>query len=126
MTSGAARHLLLRRYGDAHVHCRRDLAHLAEETERSLDFGRDGPEDAMTRAHLDLVTPEVVQKIRLENRLLLERTQSVQASIETGRFDEAAPIAAELDRALRKQVLLIDGVLDVLSPDDVLPAGRQR
>ena len=80
----------------------------------------------MTRAHLDLVTPEVVQKIRLENRLLLERTQSVQASIETGRFDEAAPIAAELDRALRKQVLLIDGVLDVLSPDDVLPAGRQR
>jgi hypothetical protein len=80
----------------------------------------------MTRAHQDLVTPEVVQKIRAENRLLLERTQSIQASIETGRFDEAAPIAAELDRALRKHVLLIDGVLDVLSPDDVLPARRRR
>ena len=65
----------------------------------------------MTRARQDLVTPEVVQKIRSENRLLLERTQSIQASIETGRFDEAAPIAAELDRALRKHVLLIDLLL---------------
>lgn len=80
----------------------------------------------MTRARLDLVTPEVVQKIRSENRLLLERTQSIQASIETGRFEEAVPIAAELDRALRKHVFLVDGVLDVLSPDDVLPARRRR
>ncbi|HSN82018.1 MAG TPA: hypothetical protein VLS88_05535 [Polyangiales bacterium] len=80
----------------------------------------------MTRSRLDLVTPEVVQKIRSENRLLLERTESMQASIETGRFDEAAPIAAELGRALRKHVLLVDGVLDVLSPDDVLPARRRR
>lgn len=80
----------------------------------------------MTRPRLDLVTPEIVQKIRSENRLLLERTESMQASIETGRFDEAAPIAAELGRALRKHVLLVDGVLDVLSPDDVLPARRPR
>ncbi|MGD8317954.1 MAG: hypothetical protein PVH21_14105 [Myxococcales bacterium] len=80
----------------------------------------------MSRTPVDLVTPEVVQKIRSENRLLLERTQSIQASIETGRFEEAAPIAAELGRALRKHVLLVDGVLDVLSPDDVLPARRRR
>ncbi|KPK17333.1 MAG: hypothetical protein AMJ62_01365 [Myxococcales bacterium SG8_38] len=80
----------------------------------------------MTRPQLDLVTPEVVQKIRTENRLLLERTESMQASIETGRFDEAAPIAAELGRALREHVLLVDGVLDVLSPDDVLPTRRRR
>lgn len=80
----------------------------------------------MTRPQLDLVTPEVLQKIRTENRLLLERTDSMQASIETGRFDEAVPIAAELGRALREHVLLIDGVLDVLSPDDVLPARRRR
>jgi hypothetical protein len=80
----------------------------------------------VSRTPVDLVTPEVVQKIRSENRLLLERTQSIQASIETGRFEEAAPIAAELGRALRKHVLLVDGVLDVLSPDDVLPARRRR
>jgi hypothetical protein len=82
--------------------------------------------NAMSQPPLHLITPEVVQKIRSENRLLLERTQSIQASIETGRFDEAAPIAAELDRALRRHVLLVDGVLDALSPDDVLPARHRR
>lgn len=80
----------------------------------------------MTPSRTDLVTPEVVEKIRAENQALLEKTQSIQASIETGRYDEAAPIAAELDRALRRQVLLIDGVLDVLSPDDAAPARRRK
>ena len=73
----------------------------------------------------DLVTPEVVRKIRAENRALLERTESIQASLETGRFDDAAPIAAELGHVLREHILLVDGVLDVLSPDDIAPAGER-
>lgn len=73
----------------------------------------------MTRREPDLVSPEVVQKIRAENQVLLKATQSMQASIETGRFDEAAPIAAELGHVLRKHVLLVDGVLDALSRDDI-------
>lgn len=72
----------------------------------------------MSNPQTHLVTPEVVRKIRSENRLLLRTTQDMQASIETGRFDEAAPLAAELGKALRKHVLLVDGVLDVLTPDD--------
>ncbi|MDH3817121.1 MAG: hypothetical protein OES21_00825 [Myxococcales bacterium] len=72
----------------------------------------------MSNPQTHLVTPEVVRKIRSENRLLLRTTQNMQASIETGRFDEAAPLAAELGKALRKHVLLVDGVLDVLTPDD--------
>jgi len=71
----------------------------------------------------DLVTPEVLRKIRAESQALLEATESMRASIETGRFDDAAPIAAHLGRALRKHVLLVDGVLDVLCPDDVTPRG---
>lgn len=72
----------------------------------------------MSNPQTHLVTPEVVRKIRSENQLLLRTTQNMQASIETGRFDEAAPLAAELGKALRKHVLLVDGVLDVLTPDD--------
>jgi hypothetical protein len=67
-----------------------------------------------------LVDPEVVQKIRSENQLLLRASKSMQASIETGRFDDAVPIAAELGKVLRQHVLLVDGVLDVLTPDDIL------
>ena len=74
----------------------------------------------------DLVTPEVVRKIRSDNRALLERTESIQASLETGRFDDAAPVAAELGHVLREHVLLVDGVLDVLSPDDIAPADERR
>jgi hypothetical protein len=74
----------------------------------------------------DLVTPEIVQKIRSDNRALLERTESIRASLETGRFDDAAPIAAELGQVLREHVFLVDGVLDVLSPDDVTSAERIR
>lgn len=74
----------------------------------------------------DLVTPEVVQKIRSDNRALLERTESIRASLETGRFDDAAPIAAELGQVLREHVFLVDGVLDVLSPDDVTSAEQRR
>lgn len=80
----------------------------------------------MTRFEADLVAREVVEKLRSDNRDLLARTQSIQASLETGRFDDAAPIAAELGRALRNHVFLVDGVLDVLSPDDVAPTGRRR
>ena len=72
----------------------------------------------MSNPQTHLVTPEVVRKIRSENQLLLRTAQNMQASIETGRFDEAAPLAAELGKALRKHVLLVDGVLDVLTPDD--------
>ncbi len=75
---------------------------------------------------MDLVTPEVVRKIRSENRTLLERMESIQASLETGRFDDAAPIAAEFRHVLKEHVLLVDGVLDVLSPDDVAPAEERR
>jgi len=74
----------------------------------------------MKNPQTDLVNPELVQKIRSENQRLLRTSQNMQASIETGRFDEAAPIAAELGRVLRKHVLLVDAVLDVLTPDDIL------
>ena len=74
----------------------------------------------MKNPQTDLVNPELVQKIRSENQRLLRTSQNMQASIETGRFDEVAPIAAELGRVLRKHVLLVDGVLDVLTPDDIL------
>jgi len=77
-------------------------------------------EFAMKNPQTDLVNPELVQKIRSENQRLLRTSQNMQASIETGRFDEAAPIAAELGRVLREHVLLVDGVLDVLTPDDIL------
>jgi hypothetical protein len=66
----------------------------------------------------DLVTPEVLRKIRAENRALLRASESMQASIETGRFDEAVPIAAALGEVLRQHVLLVDGVLDALTPDE--------
>lgn len=80
----------------------------------------------MSSSHHDLITLEVLEKIRSENQALLLATQNIQASIETGRFDEAVPIAAELGRVLRKHVLLVDGVLDVLSPDDISPARTKR
>jgi len=76
--------------------------------------------------HDHLITLEVLQRIRSQNATLLLATQNIQASLETGRFDEAAPIAAELGKVLRKQVLLVDGVLDVLSPDDISPARAKR
>ena len=75
-------------------------------------------EAPMNNPQTHLVTPEVVRKIRSENQLLLRTSQIMQASIETGRFDETVPIAAELGRVLRKHVLLVDGVLDALTPDD--------
>jgi hypothetical protein len=73
----------------------------------------------MTRPTADLVTPEVLRKIRSDNQALLDATESIRASIETGRFDEAVPMAAELDEVLRTHVLLVDGILDVLTPDDI-------
>ena len=76
--------------------------------------------------HTQLVTPEVVQKIRSDNRALLERTDSIKASLETGRFDDAAPMAAELGHVLREHILLVDGVLDVLSLDDITPTKDRR
>ncbi len=72
----------------------------------------------MTHPQSDLVTPEVVEKIRSDNQRLLRAAQSMEASIETGRLAEAIFIAAELGRVLRKHVFLVDGVLDVLTPDD--------
>lgn len=72
----------------------------------------------MTHPQSDLVTPEVVEKIRSENQRLLQATQFIEASIETGRLAEAICIASELVEVLRKQVFLVDGVLDVLTPDD--------
>lgn len=72
----------------------------------------------MIHPQADLVTPEVVERIRSENRRLLQATQSMEASIETGRLAEAIFIASELVEVLRKQVFLVDGVLDVLTPDD--------
>lgn len=80
----------------------------------------------MQPCQTDLVTPEVVRKIRSDNRALLETTESMRASLETGRFDDAAPIAAELGQALRQHILLVDGVLDVLSTDDIAPTGERR
>ena len=72
----------------------------------------------MTHPQSDLVTPEVVEKIRSENQRLLRASQSMEASLETGRLAEAIFIAAELAQVLREQVFLVDGVLDVLTPDD--------
>jgi hypothetical protein len=83
-------------------------------------------EDAMSLDDDDLVTPEVVRKIRSENQALLEASESMRASIETGRLDQAAPIAAALGEVLRQHVLLVDGVLDVLTPDDVAPRRERR
>ncbi len=72
----------------------------------------------MTHPQSDLVTPEVLEKIRSENQRLLRATRSMEASLESGRLAEAIFIAAELGEVLRKQVFLVDGVLDVLTPDD--------
>lgn len=72
----------------------------------------------MTHPQSDLVTPEVLEKIRSENQRLLRATRSMEASLERGRLAEAIFIAAELGEVLRKQVFLVDGVLDVLTPDD--------
>ena len=80
----------------------------------------------MTYPAAHLVTPEVVRKIRAESQVLLRVTESIQASIETGRFDEAAPKAAELGHALREHVLLVDGVLEALTPDDISPRRERR
>lgn len=80
----------------------------------------------MTYPVAHLVTPEVVRKIRAESEVLLQATESIQASIETGRFDEAAPKAAELGHALREHVLLVDGVLEALTPDDISPRRERR
>lgn len=80
----------------------------------------------MTYAAAHLVTPEVVRKIRAESQALLRATQSIQASIETGRFDEAGPKAAELGHALREHVLLVDGVLDAVTLDDISPRQERR
>ncbi len=41
----------------------------------------------------------------------------MEASIETGRLDDALPIAVELSHVLRKQIDMVEGVLDALSPD---------
>ena len=73
-----------------------------------------------------LVTPEVLNEIRSENEALLRTTASIQASLETGRFDEATPFAAELRQVVLKHVLLVDGVLDVLSPDDIVAPATRR
>ncbi|MDH4282795.1 MAG: hypothetical protein OEV36_09110 [Myxococcales bacterium] len=80
----------------------------------------------MTPPTAGLVSPEVLKEIRLKSRALLRATESIQASIETGRFDEAAPIAAELSKVLRKHLLLVEGVLDVVSPDDISPFRARR
>lgn len=80
----------------------------------------------MTHPAAHLVTPEVVRKIRTENQVLLQVTEGIRASIETGRFDEAAPKAAELGHALREHVLLVDGVLEALIPDDISPREERR
>ena len=72
----------------------------------------------MTHPQSDLVTPEVVEKIRSDNQRLLRAARSMEASIETGRLAEAICIAAELVEVLRKQAFLVDGVVDVLTPDD--------
>ena len=77
-------------------------------------------------AHTYLVTPEVVEKIRSDSRALLERTDSIKASLETGRFDDLAPIATELGHVLREHVFLVDGVLDVLSLDDITCTEERR
>jgi len=73
-------------------------------------------------AHLqsDLVTPEVLEKIRAENQRLLQSTQVMEACIKTGRLAEAIFIASEFGPVLREHVFLVDGVLDVLTPDDRL------
>ncbi len=72
----------------------------------------------MTHPQTDLVTPEVLEEIRSQNQQLLRAAQRMEASIETGRLAEAICIANELGQVLRTQVLLVDGVLDVLTPDD--------
>jgi len=72
----------------------------------------------MTHPQSDLVTPEVLERIRSENQRLLRATQSMEASLETGRLAEAIFIAAKLAEVLREQVFLVDGVLDVLTPDE--------
>lgn len=79
----------------------------------------------MTRSQTDLITPEVLRKIRSDNQALLHATESIRARIETGRFDEAVPMAAELGEVLRSHVLLVDGVLDVLTPDDISQTKRR-
>lgn len=93
----------------------------------AMDDEGDQNEATTDASAVGLVEPEVVNEIRMENQALLRTTASIQASLETGRFDEAGPIAAELRHVLVRHVLLVDGVLDVLSPDDVVsPSARRR
>ena len=80
----------------------------------------------MTYPAPNLVTPELVRRIRAGGQLLIQVAEGIQASIETGRFDEAAPKAAELGHALREHVLLVDGVLEALTPDDISPGSERR
>lgn len=74
----------------------------------------------MAHCQLDLVTPEVLDKVRSGNQRLLRSTQVMEACINTGRLAEAIFIASEFGRVLREHVFLVDGVLDVLTPDDRL------
>ncbi len=73
-----------------------------------------------------LTSPEERPSLGWAYGLLTERAHGGQASIETGQFDEAAPKAAELNHALREHVLLIDGVLEALIPDDISPGKERR
>jgi hypothetical protein len=72
----------------------------------------------MSQPQPDLISIEVVGKIRSDGRALLVATETIRASLETGCFDEAGAMAAELAQILRKHLLLVDGVLDAVCPDD--------
>ncbi len=80
----------------------------------------------MKSAITDVIAPEVIREIRLEIEVLLETAENIQAGLETGRFDEVARNAAELGQVVRRHVLLVNGILDVLSPDDISAPGEAR
>ena len=84
------------------------------------------PIEAMKSAITDVIAPEVIREIRLEIEVLLETAENIQAGLETGRFDEVARNAAELGQVVRRHVLLVNGILDVLSPDDISAPGEAR
>jgi len=72
----------------------------------------------MTQPQPDLISLEVVRKIRSDGLALLATTDAIQARLETGSFDGLRAAAAELGQTLRKHLLLVDGVLDAVCPDE--------
>ena len=86
---------------------------------RAIHVMEDCPsKGTMNQPQPDLISLEVVRKIRSDGEALLATAETIQARLETGSSDGLRAVAAELEQILRKHLLLVDGVLDAVSPDE--------